>query len=76
MAYAERQYQAIIADAEVATSFGHSLSSNDKLIKLCVSFIKILGFTVMCKIGDFSVFKSPWQLFAYFGLDPCREQCA
>lgn len=114
MAYAERQYQAIITAAEAATSFGHTLPSHDKLIKLYVSFIrkydeeidgilaamhelvdthpdepfikqihlietfKGAGFlsavTVMCEIGDFSVFKSPKQLFAYFGLDPAVKQ--
>lgn len=26
--------------------------------------------TVMCEIGDFSAFKNPKQLFAYFGMDP------
>lgn len=26
--------------------------------------------TIMCEIGDFSIFKSPKQLFAYFGMDP------
>lgn len=26
--------------------------------------------TIMCEIGDFSAFKSPKQLFAYFGMDP------
>jgi transposase len=30
--------------------------------------------TVMCEIGDFSVFKSPKQMFAYFGLDPSVKQ--
>jgi hypothetical protein len=30
--------------------------------------------TVMCEIGDFSVFNSPKQLFAYFGLDPAVKQ--
>lgn len=30
--------------------------------------------TVMCEIGDFSVFKSPKQMFAYFGLDPAVKQ--
>ena len=30
--------------------------------------------TVVCEIGDFSVFKSPKQLFAYFGLDPAVRQ--
>lgn len=28
----------------------------------------------MCEIGDFSAFKSPKQLFAYFGLDPAVKQ--
>lgn len=40
--------------------------------------IKGAGFlsatTIMCEIGDFSVFKSPKQLFAYFGLDPAVKQ--
>lgn len=26
--------------------------------------------SIMCELGDFSAFKSPKQLFAYFGLDP------
>ena len=30
--------------------------------------------TVICEIGDFSVFSSPKQLFAYFGLDPAVKQ--
>ena len=30
--------------------------------------------TIICEIGDFSVFKSPKQLFAYFGLDPAVKQ--
>lgn len=30
--------------------------------------------TIMCEIGDFSSFKSPKQLFAYFGLDPTVRQ--
>jgi len=29
---------------------------------------------VVCEIGDFSVFKSPKQLFAYFGIDPAVKQ--
>jgi transposase len=43
-----------------------------------VQSIKGAGFltavTLMCEIGDFSVFKSPKQLFAYFGLDPDVKQ--
>jgi len=30
--------------------------------------------TVVCEIGDFSVFSSPKQLFAYFGIDPAVKQ--
>jgi len=30
----------------------------------------ISAVTLMCEIGDFSAFKKPKQLFAYFGLDP------
>ncbi|TWH83453.1 IS110 family transposase [Sedimentibacter saalensis] len=30
--------------------------------------------TIMCEIGDFSSFKNPKQLFAYFGLDPSVNQ--
>ena len=26
--------------------------------------------SIMCELGDFSAFKSPKQLFAYFGLNP------
>lgn len=43
-----------------------------------VQSIKGAGFlsavTVMCEIGDFTAFKSPKQLFAYFGLDPSVKQ--
>lgn len=32
--------------------------------------------SIMCEIGDFSAFKSPKQLFAYFGMDPSvNESC-
>lgn len=30
--------------------------------------------TIMCEIGDFSVFKRPKQLFSYFGMDPEVKQ--
>ena len=40
--------------------------------------IKGVGFlsalTLMCEIGDFTAFKKPKQLFAYFGLDPSVNQ--
>ena len=48
-----------------------------KQIRLLQS-IKGAGFltaaTIMCEIGDFSVFNSPNQLFTYFGLDPEIKQ--
>jgi hypothetical protein len=48
-----------------------------KQIRL-IQTVKGAGFltavTIMCEIGDFSVFKSPKQLFAYFGLDPEVKQ--
>ena len=30
--------------------------------------------TIVCEIGDFSAFKSPKQLFAYFGIDPAVKE--
>lgn len=43
-----------------------------------VDSIKGVGFisavTLMCEIGDFSAFKNPKQLFAYFGLDPSVKE--
>ena len=48
-----------------------------KQIRL-IETIKGAGFlsavTIMCEIGDFSVFSKPKQLFAYFGLDPSVNQ--
>ncbi|WFA09714.1 IS110 family transposase [Tissierella sp. Yu-01] len=48
-----------------------------KQIDLIESF-KGAGFlsavSLMCEIGDFSAFRSPKQLFAYFGLDPAVKQ--
>ena len=55
----------------------HSDETFVKQIRL-VETIPGAGFlsaaTVICEIGDFSVFKSPKQLFAYFGLDPAVKQ--
>ncbi len=43
-----------------------------------IESIKGAGFlsavSLMCEIGDFSVFQSPKKLFAYFGLDPAVNQ--
>jgi len=48
-----------------------------KQIHLIESF-KGAGFlyavSLMGEIGDFSAFRSPKQLFAYFGLDPAVKQ--
>ncbi len=53
---------------------------NDDFIKQIhlVDSIKGIGFisavTLMCEIGDFSAFKKPKQLYAYFGLDPAVKE--
>ena len=113
-AYAQRQYDKLIAAARSAKIFGHSLPSDTELIRLYISMIKVndnaaqqimqsvkniveshsdklfvqqiklletikgCGFlsavTLMCEIGDFSVFSSPKKLYAYLGLDPAVKQ--
>lgn len=112
--YATNKYKAIIDAANDANSFGYSLSSNFKRIRLYIRFIrnyneeissilseihelvdtnkttklvkqihllesyKGAGFlsavSLIGEIGDFSAFRSPKQLFAYFGLDPAVKQ--
>jgi transposase len=114
LTYATNKYNAIIQAATDAKSFGYSVSSNFKRIRLYIRFIrnydeevssilsemhelvsaheatdfvkqihliesyKGAGFlsavTLMGEIGDFSAFRSPKQLFAYFGLDPAVKQ--
>lgn len=113
-AYAQRQYDNLIAAARSAIIFGHSLPSDTELIRLYISMMKTndnaaqqimqyvkniveshsdelfvkqirlletikgCGFlsavTLMCEIGDFSVFSSPKKLYAYLGLDPAVKQ--
>lgn len=113
-AYAEKQYDKLIAAAKSAKVFGRSLPSDTELIRLYISMIityddaaeqimksvrtivenhpdelfirqirlletiKGCGFlsavTLMCEIGDFSVFSSPKKLYAYLGLDPAVKQ--
>ena len=34
----------------------------------------LIAVTLVCEIGDFSAFRRPKQLFAYFGLDPQVRQ--
>jgi len=114
LTYASNKYNAIIQAAKDASTFGHSVSSNFKRIRLYIRFIrqydkeissilsdmhelvdknentvivkqihliesfKGAGFlsavSLIGEIGDFSAFKSPKQLFAYFGLDPAVKQ--
>jgi hypothetical protein len=114
LTYATNKYNAIIQAANDTKSFGYSVSSNFKRIRLYIRFIrnydeevssilsemhelvsahestdfvkqihliesyKGAGFlsavTLMGEIGDFSAFRSPKQLFAYFGLDPAVKQ--
>ncbi|WP_303859676.1 transposase, partial [Alkalibaculum bacchi] len=66
----------------ILTDMNDIVESNEdtafvKQIRLIESF-KGAGFlsavSLMCEIGDFSAFKSPKQLFAYFGLDPAVKQ--
>lgn len=113
-AYAEKQYDKLIAAAKSAKTFGRSLPSDAELIRLYISMIRTYddaaeqimqsvrtiaeshpdelfikqirlletikgcGFlsavTLMCEIGDFSVFSSPKKLYAYLGLDPAVKQ--
>ena len=114
LTYAKDKYNAIIQAANDANTFGYSVSSNFKRIRLYIRFIrnydievasiladmhelvdtnedtdfvkqihliesyKGAGFlsaaSLMGEIGDFSSFRSPKQLFAYFGLDPAVKQ--
>lgn len=114
LTYAENKYNAIIQAASDANTFGYSVSSNFKRIRLYIRLIrnydievasvlsnmhelvdanettdfvkqvrlvesyKGAGFlsavSLMGEIGDFSSFRSPKQLFAYFRLDPAVKQ--
>lgn len=53
-----------------------TFNKNEKFIQQIklLNTIPGVGFltavTIMCEIGDFSAFRNPKQLFAYFGLDP------
>jgi transposase len=44
------------------------------LIKTIPGVGFLTAVTIISEIGDFSLFKSPKQLFAYFGLDPAVKQ--
>jgi len=114
LTYAINKYNAIMQAAKDANTFGYSVSSNFKRIRLYIRFIrsydeevssilsdmhdlvnanestdfvkqihliesyKGAGFlsavSLMGELGDFSAFRTPKQLFAYFGLDPAVKQ--
>lgn len=72
----DEEVQAILSDMHELVDSNESIDFV-KQIHLIESF-KGAGFlsavSLMCEIGDFSAFKSPKQLFAYFGLDPAVKQ--
>lgn len=45
-----------------------------RLIETIIGIGFLSAVAIMCEIGDFSAFKNPKQLFAYFGLDPTVKQ--
>ena len=59
-----------LADEHAAETFVKQI----RLIETIPGAGFLSAVTVICEIGDFSVFKSPKQLFAYFGLDPAVKQ--
>ena len=75
-----RKYDDELSSILTAMNALVSENENEKFVKQIrlIETIKGAGFltavTIMCEIGDFSVFKSPKQLFAYFGLDPSVKQ--
>jgi transposase len=68
----DEQMNAVVKSAK-SISMANSVHPFIKQIHL-IDSINGVGFmsavTLMCEIGDFSAFKSPKQLFAFFGLDP------
>jgi transposase len=56
--------------AIVAANESHPFVKQIRLIDAIPGAGFLSAVTLMCEIGDFSVFKNPKQLFAYFGLDP------
>jgi len=54
----------------VKNNDGHPFIKQIKLIDSIPGAGFFSAVTLMCEIGDFSVFSNPKQLFAYFGLDP------
>ena len=50
------------------------LSKQVRLLQSIPGIGFLSAVTLVCEIGDFSAFKRPKQLFAYFGLDPAVKQ--
>lgn len=75
-----RKFDSVIADLLSQIQDLVNKYENELFVKQIslIESIKGAGFltavVLMCEIGDFSVFKKPKQLFAYFGLDPAVKQ--
>lgn len=75
-----RKFDSVIADLLNQMHELVNKYENETFVKQIhlIETIKGAGFltsvALMCEIGDFSVFKKPKQLFAYFGLDPAVRQ--
>lgn len=50
------------------------LAEQTRLLQTIPGIGLLSAVTLVCEIGDFSAFKRPKQLFAYFGLDPKIKQ--
>jgi len=53
---------------------GETFAEHIRLLETIPGCGFLSAVTVICEIGDFTAFKSPKQLFAYFGLDPAVKQ--
>lgn len=48
----------------------HTFVNQIRLLDTIPGVGLLTAVSIMCELGDFSAFKSPKQLFAYFGMDP------
>lgn len=75
-----RKFDSVIADLlnqmrDLVSKYeGETFVKQIRLIETIKGAGFLTAVTLMCEIGDFSVFKKPKQLFAYFGLDPAVRQ--
>jgi len=72
----DKEINAVLAaiDELLAENADETFVKQVQLIQSIKGAGLLTAVTLMCEIGDFSVFKSPKQLFAYFGLDPAVKQ--